>query len=124
MRKLKLLIVIRQENISCGKFIIQSSFVSKSWHISKGIIKTIMVDELYLKLCYSFNCYSILINCLCIFSVLFKTPLCNIILQCNTSVYDYAPINVKLGGGGGGSGIGGAFNCLSKFSIKCPTVGQ
>ena len=120
MRKLKLLIVIRQENISCGKFIIQSSFVSKSWHISKGIIKTIMVDELYLKLCYSFNCYSILINCLCIFSVC----LCNIILQCNTSVYDYAPINVKPQRGGGGSCIGGAFDFLSKFSIKCPTVGQ
>ena len=35
---------IRLENISCGKFIIhsiQSSFVSKSWHISKGIIKNI-----------------------------------------------------------------------------------
>ena len=40
-----------------------------------------------------------------------------------------APINVKPrrgggGGGGGGSGIGGAFDFLSKFSIKCPTVGQ
>ena len=25
---------------------------------------------------------------------------------------------------GGGLGIGGAFDFLSKFSIKCPTVGQ
>ena len=50
---------------------------SKSWHISKGIIKTIMVDEIVLKLCYSLLFYSL--NCLCIFSV---TPLCNIFLQC------------------------------------------
>jgi hypothetical protein len=28
------------------------------------------------------------------------------------------------GGGGGGSGIGGAFDFLSQFSIKWPTVGQ
>ena len=37
---------------------------------------------------------------------------------------DYAPINVKPQRGGGGSGIGGAFDFLTKFSIKCPTVGQ
>ena len=36
-----------------------------------------------------------------------------------------APIDVKpQRGGGGGSGIGGAFDFLSKFSIKCPTVRQ
>jgi hypothetical protein len=40
-----------------------------------------------------------------------------------------APINVKPQRGGveyrwGGSSIGGAFDFLSKFSIKCPTVGQ
>ena len=34
-----------------------------------------------------------------------------------------APINVKPQRGGGSS-IGGAFDFLSKFSIKCPTVGQ
>ena len=34
-----------------------------------------------------------------------------------------APIDVKPQRGGG-SGIGGAFDFLSKFSIKCPTVRQ
>ena len=40
------------------------------------------------------------------------------------SYQNYAPINVKLAGGGGRRGIGRDFDIFIKIAVKFPTSGQ
>ena len=108
MRKLKLLIVIRQENISCGKFIITSfselcfkvlthqQRYNKNNYGRRIVLKTLLFFQL-LFYSYKLSLYIQCIKHLCVTLFCSVTPLCMIM---------HLSMLSPRGGGGGGSSIG------------------